>query len=124
VGDEDFKLFSTDDTIRQLMEDAGRSPDVKWRMELLHKIDKQSSDLKRIGNVTVAEFKKLRKDLRHVLSPLTLQETIDRRIEERLKPRDREVNRLWTVAMWLLEKFGTIAIGVICTLIGIKAMHT
>jgi hypothetical protein len=34
------------------------------------------------------------------------------------------VNRLWTVAMWLLEKFGTIAIGVICTLIGIKAMHT
>lgn len=87
MDEEDFKL-STDPTIRQLRDAVlERGEDVKWRLGLLDKMDRQATQLQRIGTVTIGEFKKLRHDLRHVLEPSTLQKTIDKRIDTKHEAR-------------------------------------
>lgn len=112
MDEDDFKLLSTDDTIRHLKDDAWQSPDVKWRLDILNKMDKQSTQLRRLGTVTIAEFKKLRKELRHVLSPMTLQDTIDKRIAEKLQPLNKDVGRMWKAGIWIIEHLAPVALAV------------
>jgi hypothetical protein len=87
VDEDDFKL-TTDPTIRQLKDDVlERGRDVKWSLAILDKMDRHSTLLQRIGQVTTGEFRKLRGELRHVLEPSKLQATIDKRIDAKLEAR-------------------------------------
>jgi hypothetical protein len=118
MDEDDFKLFSQDSTIRQLRDQVlERGEDVRWRLSLLDKLERQSTQLQRIGSVTVGEFKKLRKELRHVLEPGKLEVTIDKRIDVKLAARaDRGLRtavlfvlKTWAVPlvlMYLALKFG------------------
>lgn len=119
--DEQFKLAS-DDTMRRLRTIAQAPGELQWRLELLSTLERMRVTQEVATRTIVQNHARLRKDLAH-LTPTKLAEAINAQLDEKLKPRDRDVNRLWKASMWLLEKAATIAIGVICTLLGLKALH-
>jgi hypothetical protein len=119
--DEEFRL-SSDETMRRLRTIAQSPGELQWRMELLSTLERMRIQQEVSINSVVSAINKMRKDISHI-TPTKLAELVNAQIEEKLKPRDKDVNRLWKAAMWLLEKGATIAIGVICTLIGLKAIH-
>lgn len=119
--DEEFRL-STDDTMRRLRGIAQSPGELKWRLELVATLERMrvTNQVQTRGMIQV--LKRMRRDMSH-LTPTKLAQMINAQVEEKLKPRDKETRRLWKAAIWLLEKFATIAIGVVCTLIGLKAIH-
>jgi hypothetical protein len=119
--DEEFRL-STDDTMRRLRQIAQAPGELKWRLELVATLERMrvTNQVQTRGIIQV--LKRMRRDMSH-LAPVKLALLINAQVDEKLKPRDKDVGRLWKAAVWLLEKFATIAIGVVCTLIGLKAMH-
>jgi hypothetical protein len=119
--DEEFKL-STDDTMRRLRVIAQAPGELQWRLELLTTLERMRVTAEVSTSSILQNQRKLHKAIEH-LSPVTLAKTINAQIDEKLKPRDRDVHRLWKAAIWLLEKAATIGIGVVCTLIGLKAIH-
>lgn len=119
MDEDDFKL-STDPTIRQLRDDVlEHGNEVKWRLDLLAKIDRQSTQLTRIGATTVGEFRKLRHELRHVLEPSKLQTTIDKRIDTTLEARKDKGFRA-AVIFVLRNMVLPVALGYIGVKLGLK----
>ena len=118
--DDEFKL-SSDDTMRRLLSLAQSPGELQWRLELLETLRgmRVQSEVSTKGILQM--LSRLRKDVSHI-TPTKLAELVNAQLEEKLKPRDREVNRLWKAGVWLLEKAMTVGIGVICTLIGLKAL--
>jgi hypothetical protein len=120
VADDNFKL-SSDETMRRLRTIAQAPGELQWRLELLSTLERMRVTQEVQNRGIVQMLTQVRKDVSH-LTPMKLAELVNAQIEEKMKPRDRDVNRLWKASVWLLEKFGTIGIGVVCTLVGLKAM--
>jgi hypothetical protein len=120
-NDEEFRL-SSDDTMRRLRQIAQAPGELKWRLELVATIDRMRVTQQVQARGIIQVLKRMQRDISH-LTPTKLAALINAQVDEKLKPRDKEVHRLWKAAVWLLEKFATIAIGVVCTLIGLKAIH-
>ena len=117
---EEFKL-SSDDTMRRLRTIAQTPGELQWRLELLSTLERMRLQQEVTSRGILQMLGRLRKDVSHI-TPMKLAELVNAQIEEKLKPRDRDVNRLWKAAIWLLEKAATIGLGVVCTLIGLKAL--
>jgi predicted XRE-type DNA-binding protein len=118
--DEDFKL-SGDDTMRHLRAIAQAPGELQFRLELVAAIDRIRVQQEVSTKGIVQMLNRVRKDVSHI-TPTKLAELVNAQLEEKLKPRDRDVNRMWKASIWLLEKAATIGIGVVMTLIGLRAM--
>jgi hypothetical protein len=118
--DDDFKL-SSDETMRRLLALAQSPGELQWRLELLETLRgmRVQSEVSTKGILQM--LARLRKDMSH-LTPTKLAELVNAQLEEKLKPIQKDQGRLWKASMWLLEKTATIGIGVVCTLIGLKAL--
>jgi hypothetical protein len=119
--DDEFKL-STDDTMRRLRTIAQAPGELQWRLELVAALDRVRLQQEISNRGILQMLKRLQRDVSHI-TPVKLAELVNAQIDEKLKPRDKDVNRLWRGAVWLLERIATIGIGVVCTLIGLKAIH-
>jgi len=119
--DDEFKL-STDETMRRLRTIAQAPGELQWRLELLTTIERMRVQNEVSTRGILQMLSKVRKDVSHI-TPMKLAELVNVQIEEKLKPRDRDVNRIWKSAVWLLEKAVTIGIAVICTIAGIKGFQ-
>lgn len=119
--DDEFKL-SSDETMRRLRTIAQSPGELEWRLELLSTLDRMRVQQEVTNRGILQMLAKVRKDVSHI-TPMKLAELVNVQIEEKLKPRDRDVNRLWKASIWLLEKVATVGIGVACTLIGLKAIR-
>jgi hypothetical protein len=108
--------------MRRLRQIAQAPGELKWRLELVATLERMRVTYQVQTRGIIQVLKRMRRDMSH-LAPVKLALLINAQVEEKLKPRDKDVGRLWKAAVWLLEKFATIAIGVVCTLIGLKAMH-
>lgn len=108
--------------MRHLRTIAQSPGELQWRLELLATLDRMRVQQEVSNKGIIQLLTRMQKGVAH-LTPTKLAELVNAQITEKLKPRDRDVNRLWKGAMWLLEKALTIGIGVVCTLIGFKAMH-
>lgn len=117
--DDSFRL-STDDTMRRLRTIAQSPGELQWRLELLSTLERMRVTAEVSTASILQNQRKMHETLEH-LTPTRLAKLVNAQIEEKLKPRDRDVGRLWKAGIWLLEKAATIGIGVVCTLIGIKA---
>jgi hypothetical protein len=118
---DEFKL-SSDDTMRRLRTIAQSPGELQWRLELLSTLDRMRVQQEVTNRGIVQMLTRIRKDVSHI-TPMKLAELMNAQIEEKLKPRDKDINRLWKAAIWILEKSATVGIGVVCTLIGLKALH-
>jgi hypothetical protein len=118
--DDEFKL-SGDDTIRRLRTIAQSPGELQWRLELVAALDRVRLQQEVSNRGILQMLKQVRKDVSHV-TPVRLAELVNAQLEEKLKPRDKDVHRLWKASIWILEKLATIGIGVVCTLIGLKAL--
>lgn len=116
--DEQFKL-SNDETMRRLRTIAQAPGELQWRLELLSTLERMRVTAEVSTSSILQNQRNMQKSMLH-LSPIKLAEIINAQFEEKLKPRDKDVNRLWKTAIWLLEKGATIGIAVACTLIGLK----
>jgi hypothetical protein len=118
---DEFKL-STDETMRHLRTLAQAPGELQWRLELLATLERMRVQQEVSNRGILQMLGRVRKDVSH-LTPTKLAELINAQFDEKIKPRDKEVGRLWKASIWLLEKAATIGIGVVCTLIGLKAIH-
>jgi hypothetical protein len=116
--DEEIKL-SGDDTIRHLRQIAQAPGELQWRLELVATIDRMRVQQEVSTRGILQSLKSIRKDVSH-LTPTRLAELMNAQIAEKMKPRDRDMNRLWKAAVWVLEKFVTIALGGLLMYIGLK----
>lgn len=107
--------------MRRLRAIAQTNGEFEWRMELLAKLESMRVQQEVSTKGVLQILRRMRRETRH-LTPIKLAQLVNAQIEEKLKPRDRDVNRLWKAGVWLLEKAATIGIGVACTLIGLKAL--
>lgn len=117
---DEFKL-STDDTMRHLRSIAQAPGELQWRLELLSTLERMRVTAEVTSSSILQNQRKMHETLEH-LTPTRIAKLVNAQIEEKMKPRDEEVGRLWKASIWLLEKAATIAIGVACTLLGLKAM--
>ena len=108
--------------MRRLRVIAQAPGELQWRLELLSTLDRMRVQQEVSNRGILQMLSKVRKDVSHI-TPTKLAELVNAQLEEKLKPRDRDVNRLWKASIWLLEKAATVGIGVVCTLIGLKALH-
>jgi hypothetical protein len=118
--EDDFKL-SSDETMRRLRVIAQAPGELQWRLELLSTIDRMRVQQEVSNRGILQMLGKVRKDVSHI-TPTKLAELVNAQLEEKLKPIQKDQGRLWKASVWLLEKVGTIGIGVVCTLIGLKAL--
>jgi hypothetical protein len=92
-----------------------------WRMELLATLERQ-----RIQNEVGirAVLQELARVKKAQWEPEKLVKMIKAQVAEGLKPdeSDFKTSVLWKAGIWFLEKGATIGIGVVCTLIGLKAL--
>lgn len=119
--DEAFKL-STDDTMRNLRAIAQTPGELQWRLELLSTLERMRVTAEVTSNSILQNQRQMQKTMTH-LTPMKLAELMNAQIEEKMKPRDRDVNRLWKSGVWLLEKAATVGITVVVTLIGLRSIH-
>ena len=119
--DDEFKL-STDETMRRLRTIAQAPGELQWRLDLLSTLERMRIQQEVSNRGILQMLVRMRKDVSHI-TPVKLAKLVNAQLEEKLKPRDRDVNRLWKASIWLLEKAATIGIGVVCTLIGLKALR-
>lgn len=119
--DEQFKLNS-DDTMRRLRQIAQAPGELQWRLELLSTLERMrmTSEVQNRGILQM--LAKVRKDVA-CLTPMKLAELMNAQIDEKMKPRDKDMNRIWKSGVWLLEKAATIGITVVVTMIGLKSIH-
>jgi len=117
---DDFKL-STDETMRRLRTIAQTPGELEWRLELLSVLKDMRVQAEVSTRGILQSQARLAREISHI-TPTKLAELVNAQVEEKLKPRDRDVSRLWKASIWLLEKAATIGIGVACTLIGLKAL--
>jgi hypothetical protein len=118
--DEEFKL-SSDDTMRRLRTIAQSPGELQWRLELVSTLERMRVQAEVSTRSILQTQNRIRREISH-LTPSKLAALMNAQLEEKLKPRDRDVNRLWKAGVWLLEKMMTIGISVVCTLIGLRAM--
>lgn len=118
--DEDFKL-SGDDTMRHLRAIAQAPGELQFRLELVAAIDRIRVQQEVSTKGIVQMLNRVRKDVSHI-TPTKLAELVNAQLEEKLKPIQKDQGRLWKASMWLLEKAATIGIGVVMTLLGLKAL--
>jgi hypothetical protein len=116
--DDEFKL-NRDDTMRQLRQIAQAPGELQWRLELLSTLERMRVTQEVSNRGILQMLGKVRRDVAH-LTPTKLAELMNAQIEEKMKPRDKDVNRLWKAAVWLLEKGATVAIGAFCAWLAIK----
>lgn len=112
--EEEFKL-SNDDTMRRLRAIAQAPGELQWRLELLETLNRMRIQQVVSNRGILQMLHKVRKDVTH-LTPTKLAQLINAQLNEKLKPRDRDVNRLWKGAIWVLERAATVGIAVFCTL--------
>jgi predicted DNA-binding transcriptional regulator len=118
--DDEFKL-SSDETMRRLLSLAQSPGELQWRLELLDTLRSMRVQQEVYNKGILQMLGKVRKDVSH-LTPTKIAELVNAQITEKLKPLEKEQSRMWKASMWLLEKAATIGIGVMCTLIGLKAI--
>src|ERR1700722_1240128 len=116
--DEEFKL-SSDDTMRRLRTIAQSPGELQWRLELLSTLERMRVTQQVANRGILQMLHRTRKDVSH-LTPMKLAELVNAQIGEKLKASDRDANRLWKAAIWLLERAATVGIAVFCTWIGLK----
>lgn len=119
--DEQFKLNS-DDTMRRLRQIAQAPGELQWRLELLSTLERMRMTQEVQNRGILQMLGKVRKDVA-CLTPMKLAEMMNAQIDEKMKPRDKDMNRLWKSGVWLLEKAATIGITVAVTMIGLKSIH-
>lgn len=107
--------------MRHLRNIAQAPGELQWRLELLATLDRMRVQQEVSTRGILGMLAKVRKDVSHI-SPEKLAHLVNAQIEEKLAPRDRDVNRLWKASTWFLEKMATVGIGVIVTLLGLKVM--
>ncbi len=120
MAEEDFKL-SSDETMRHLRTIAQAPGELQWRLELLSTLERMRVQQEVSTRGILQMLTRMRKDVSHI-TPTKLADLVNAQLEEKLKPRDKDVHRLWKASIWLLEKAATIGIGVVCTLLGLKAI--
>lgn len=108
--------------MRRLLALAQSPGELQWRLELLETLRgmRVQSEVSTKGILQM--LARLRKDVSHI-TPVKLAELVNAQLEEKLKPLEKEQGRMWKASIWLLEKAATIGIGVVCTLIGLKAIR-
>lgn len=112
--EEEFKL-SSDDTMRRLRSIAQSPGELQWRLELLSTLERMRVTQEVSNRGILQMLHRVRKDVSHI-TPMKLAELVNAQLEEKLKPRDRDVNRLWKGAIWILERAATVGIAVFCML--------
>ena len=116
--EEEFKL-SSDETMRRLRTIAQAPGELQWRLELLSTLERMRVTQEVSNRGILQMLHRVRKDVSHI-TPMKLAELVNAQLDEKLKPRDRDVNRLWKAGIWFLEHAATVGIAVLCTLIGLK----
>lgn len=119
--ENEFRL-TADETMRRLRVIATSNSELEWRFELLAMLDRMRIQQEVTNSGILVSLGQMRRSVAHV-TPVKLAELVDAKIEETMKPRDRDANRLWAAGMWILEKSATVGIAVFCTFIGLKAHH-
>lgn len=119
MSDIPFKL-STDETMRRLQTIAQSPGELEWRLNLLDTLGRM-----RVQSEVTSKglFQRLSQIQKAQISRTDLAEIINAQIKEKTAGDKKELHRVVKVLLWLAEKFATIAIGVACTLLGLKELH-
>lgn len=107
--------------MRRLRRIAQSPGELEWRLELLDSLQRMRVQQEVSNRGILQMLHKVRKDVSH-LTPMKLAELMNAQIDQKNKPRDRDVNRMWKAGVWLLEKAATIGIAVACMRVGIKGI--
>lgn len=116
--DEEFRL-SNDETMRRLRTLSQAPGELQWRLELLATMERMRVQQEVTNRNILQLLTKVRKDVSH-LTPTKLAELMNAQIAEQMKPRDKDLGRLWKAGVWILEKAATVAIGALCAWVAIK----
>lgn len=108
--------------MRRLRSIAQAPGELQWRLELLSTLERMRVTAEVSTSSILQNQRQMQKTIAH-LTPMKLAELMNAQIEEKMKPRDRDVNRLWKSGVWLLEKAMTIGITVVVTMIGLRSIH-
>lgn len=119
--ENEFRL-TADETMRRLRVIATSNSELEWRFELLAMLERMRVQQEVTNSGILLSLGHVKTSVSHV-TPAKLAELVDVKIEEKMKPIDRDANRLWKAGMWILEKSATVALAVFCTFIGLKAHH-
>lgn len=119
--EDDFKL-SKDETMRRLRIIAQSPGELQWRLDLIATLERMRIQQEVSASSIIQNQRRLETAIKH-LTPVKLAALVNAQIDEKLKPRDRDVNRLWKAGVWILEKILTLGLGVAATLLGLKALH-
>jgi hypothetical protein len=119
--EDDFKL-SKDETMRRLRIIAQSPGELQWRLDLIATLERMRIQQEVSASSIIQNQRRLETAIKH-LTPVKLAALVNAQIDEKLKPRDRDVNRLWKAGVWILEKILTLGLGVAATLLGLKAIH-
>lgn len=120
--DTDHFRLKDDDTMRRLRVIAQTPGELQWRLELLSTLERMRVTAEVTANSILQNQRNMQKVMAH-LTPMKLAELMNAQIDEKMKPRDKDMNRMWKSGVWLLEKAATIGITVAVTMIGLRSIH-
>lgn len=95
--------------MRRLRTIAQSPGELEWRLELLSTLDRMRVQQEVTNRGILQVMGRLRKDVSH-LTPMKLAELMNAQIDQKLKPTQKDVNRLWKGSMWVIERAATIGI--------------
>lgn len=108
--DEQFKL-SKDDTMRQLRQIAQAPGELQWRLELLSTLERMRVTQEVQNRGVIQLLTRMRKESEH-LKPIKLAEMMNAQIDEKMKPLNKDVSRLWKAGIWIIEHLAPVALAV------------
>lgn len=108
--DEQFRL-SSDETMRRLRTIAQSPGELQWRLELLSTLDRMRVQQEVSNRGILQLLARLRKDVSY-LTPTKLAELMNAQIEEKLKPLNKDVGRMWKAGIWIIEHLAPVALAV------------
>lgn len=110
MDEDNFKL-NRDDTMRQLRQIAQAPGELQWRLELLSTLERMRVTQEVQHRGVIQLLTRMRKEVSH-LSPTKLAELMNAQIEEKIKPLNKDVGRLWKAGIWIVEHLAPVALAV------------
>lgn len=97
--------------MRRLRQIAQAPGELQWRLELLSTLDRMRVQQEVSNRGILQLLARLRKDVSH-LTPMKLAELMNAQIEEKLKPLNKDMGRMWKAGIWVIEHLAPVALAV------------
>lgn len=97
--------------MRRLRTIAQAPGELQWRLELLSTLDRMRVQQEVSNRGIIQMLTRMRKEVAS-LTPMKLAELMNAQIEEKLKPLNKDVGRLWKTGIWIVEHLAPVALAV------------